>query len=168
MAVAVAGCFATTSARATIEYFEWVNDTAWNLPGTGAIGTLTYDTVNQVVDSISFQDYNSTATYTPDTTYVNGSGHTYAGTGTLMTAAPNLILQNRSTGGSEPYHYTGFYWNDNSGLDENKVSFDSTTIEGDWVPYTPVPEATTILSGVLMLLPFGASALRILRKRQVA
>jgi len=33
---------------------------------------------------------------------------------------------------------------------------------------TAVPEPTTILSGVLMLLPFGASTLRILRRKQVA
>jgi hypothetical protein len=34
--------------------------------------------------------------------------------------------------------------------------------------YTAVPEPTTILAGVLTLLPFGASGLRILRKRQAA
>jgi len=33
---------------------------------------------------------------------------------------------------------------------------------------TPVPEPSTVLAGVLTLLPFGASALRILRKRQAA
>ena len=36
------------------------------------------------------------------------------------------------------------------------------------VTLTAVPEPTTIISGVLLLLPFGASTLRILRKRQVA
>jgi hypothetical protein len=34
--------------------------------------------------------------------------------------------------------------------------------------FTPVPEPTTVLAGALLLLPFGASTLRILRKRQVA
>jgi len=33
---------------------------------------------------------------------------------------------------------------------------------------TPVPETTTIISGLLLLLPFGATTLRILRKRQAA
>jgi hypothetical protein len=33
---------------------------------------------------------------------------------------------------------------------------------------TPVPEPTTVIAGVLMLLPFGASALRMLRKKVVA
>jgi hypothetical protein len=31
-----------------------------------------------------------------------------------------------------------------------------------------VPEPTTIIAGVLLLLPFGASTVRILRKRQTA
>jgi hypothetical protein len=34
--------------------------------------------------------------------------------------------------------------------------------------YTPVPEPATIISGLLMVLPCGASALRILRRRQVS
>ena len=34
--------------------------------------------------------------------------------------------------------------------------------------FTVVPEPTTVLAGVLTLLPFGASGLRILRKRQAA
>jgi hypothetical protein len=33
---------------------------------------------------------------------------------------------------------------------------------------TPVPEPTTMIAGALLLLPFGASTLRILRKRQTA
>ncbi len=36
------------------------------------------------------------------------------------------------------------------------------------VNVSAVPEPATIISGVLMLLPFGASTLRILRRRQVA
>ena len=34
--------------------------------------------------------------------------------------------------------------------------------------YTPVPEPTTMVAGALLLLPFGASTLRILRKNRVA
>lgn len=36
------------------------------------------------------------------------------------------------------------------------------------ISITPVPEPATLISGALLLLPFGASTLRILRKRQVA
>jgi hypothetical protein len=44
------------------------------------------------------------------------------------------------------------------------VTINSTTY--DFEPAAPVPEASTMVAGVLMLLPFGASALRILRKKQ--
>jgi hypothetical protein len=33
--------------------------------------------------------------------------------------------------------------------------------------YTVVPEPTTMIAGALLLLPFGASTLRILRRRTV-
>jgi hypothetical protein len=32
----------------------------------------------------------------------------------------------------------------------------------------PVPEASTMIAGALLILPFGASALRILRRRYIA
>jgi hypothetical protein len=35
-------------------------------------------------------------------------------------------------------------------------------------PWNAVPEPTTMIAGALLLLPFGASTLRMLRKRQVA
>jgi hypothetical protein len=38
----------------------------------------------------------------------------------------------------------------------------------DNVITVPVPEPGTLITGALMLLPFGASTLRILRRRQVA
>ena len=36
------------------------------------------------------------------------------------------------------------------------------------VPGTPVPEPTTMIAGALLLLPLGASALRILRRKATA
>jgi choice-of-anchor C domain-containing protein len=64
---------------------------------------------------------------------------------------------------------------------DNVLQFQDVSASApDWEPSTPwgavvgnvsltaVPEPTTIISGVLMLLPFGASTLRILRKKQVA
>jgi hypothetical protein len=40
-------------------------------------------------------------------------------------------------------------------------------LNAEW-DYTAVPETTTMLAGALLLLPFGASTIRILRKRQKA
>lgn len=39
---------------------------------------------------------------------------------------------------------------------------------GDFSVTAPVPEPTTIVAGALLLVPFGASALRMLRKKQTA
>jgi len=39
---------------------------------------------------------------------------------------------------------------------------------GTGVDVTPVPEASTVLAGALMLLPFGVSTLRIMRRRKMA
>ena len=36
---------------------------------------------------------------------------------------------------------------------------------GDNFTFTPVPEPTTMIAGALLLLPFGASTLRMLRRR---
>jgi len=46
-----------------------------------------------------------------------------------------------------------------------KFDYDSTGLQAS---VTSVPEPTTMIAGALLLLPFGASTLRILRKRQVA
>jgi hypothetical protein len=47
------------------------------------------------------------------------------------------------------------------------IGYDETAFIGN-VSLTAVPEPTTIISAALMLLPFGASTLRILRRKQVA
>ena len=45
---------------------------------------------------------------------------------------------------------------------------DAIVLGGGSKAANPVPEPSTYVTGVLMMLPFGASALRMLRKRQVA
>ena len=37
-----------------------------------------------------------------------------------------------------------------------------------WTAYNVVPEPTTIIAGALLLLPFGASTIRFLRKNRTA
>jgi hypothetical protein len=53
------------------------------------------------------------------------------------------------------------------GIEGTGTDLDYPTDPGNW-SLTVVPEPTTIISGVLMLLPFGASTLRILRKNRAA
>jgi hypothetical protein len=47
------------------------------------------------------------------------------------------------------------------------ISDNSYDINGSFL-FTPVPESTTMIAGALLLLPFGVSTLRILRKNRTA
>jgi len=53
-------------------------------------------------------------------------------------------------------------------LDVYNIPQDSGNPTGGRVEFTAVPEPTTLIAGALLLLPFGATTLRILRRRQVA
>jgi hypothetical protein len=53
------------------------------------------------------------------------------------------------------------YIGDTGGPSSGSVDINSITV-------SPVPEPTTMIAGALLLLPFGASTLRMLRKRQTA
>lgn len=52
--------------------------------------------------------------------------------------------------------------------DNQQVTIDGTTYYASQDQLAIVPEPATIMSGVLLLLPFGASTLRILRRKQAA
>jgi hypothetical protein len=81
-------------------------------------------------------------------------------TGAANTASTEMNMW--STDGGEYGQPSGYYalWGGASGQSStfNVESYGNLTV-------TAVPEPTTIVSGVLMLLPFGASTLRILRRR---
>jgi len=47
-------------------------------------------------------------------------------------------------------------------------SFGANVLGNATISPTPVPEASTVLAGALMLLPFGVSTIRIIRKRVIA
>jgi hypothetical protein len=51
-------------------------------------------------------------------------------------------------------------WNNNGIVVPASADFDSFTVPG-----TPVPEPTTMISGAMLLLPFGSSAFRQLRRK---
>jgi hypothetical protein len=89
-----------------------------------------------------------------------------AGSGTVFTFT---LLVNANS----PLGLSALSWG-NAG---NGVGFDYG--DADWndvvlpsygasINVAPVPEPTTMIAGALLLLPFGASTLRILRKRQTA
>jgi len=69
------------------------------------------------------------------------------------------------------YNQTGLYDGVSGDPLTGPVSFYATRISSyqDWIDTTAaVPEPTTMIAGALLLLPFGASTLRILRKNRTA
>ncbi|MGA3268727.1 MAG: hypothetical protein ABSE16_18145 [Verrucomicrobiota bacterium] len=67
------------------------------------------------------------------------------------------------------YDYTAEAGGSSVGLDLPTIGY-SPPIEGPNFQFdvVPVPEASTMIAGALLILPFGASALRILRRRYIA
>ena len=62
---------------------------------------------------------------------------------------------------------SGFNGNLN-GLTDVSFQYGTALNEPNITGTTPVPEASTVIAGALLLLPLGASALRILRRNRVA
>lgn len=58
--------------------------------------------------------------------------------------------------------------NFNAYVDNFTIGTATTTVTYDFELTAPVPEPTTVIAGALLLLPFGVSTLRILRKKSVA
>ena len=102
----------------------------------------------------SVDDYNTLTFYNGATPLGSLSGSDIGYTG------PNGSQGNQAANGT-------VYVNIVSSVDFTKVVATSSqyAFEFDNVAYGVVPEPTTILAGALMLLPFGASAVRILRRQ---
>jgi len=124
--------------------------------------------------------------------------HTPANLGTVPTLLEPEVVPDRVAGGSgptsiditlsSPYLYLATQWDGGADNAANAVYYiggltsftlkndDGLFVNKNGTPYglsgywlsTPVPEPTTVLAGALLLLPFGASTLRILRKKNVA
>jgi len=150
----------TTVANASVVY-NWVNTPGPGVdpPAASGILTLTGGT-GGIVSDLTFTLYGITP---PD--------NTFTGTAVVL-PDQNLTLSGTTTGSGVDSGAIAVTWTptvftalvgENSAYYEDVNSF---TIYGDWVP--AVPEPTTTIAGALMLLPFGASALRMLRQRQTA
>jgi hypothetical protein len=114
--------------------------------------------------------------------YISGPGGTFysqqgqnGGTDHMLTlttaTATTLQLDNPALGSSWAQPNTTATWNPNEyllaweDLPNGDFDYQDMLVKVD---ATPVPEPTTMLAGALLLLPFGASTLRILRKELAA
>jgi hypothetical protein len=145
VALALIACL-TAVANAALVTYDWVPDAALNGVNTSS-GSLTWD--GSSVGSFSF-------------TLNNVNTTTFAQiTGTTVLTDGNLVFVGKSdTTQAWAAHDVA------NTPDENVVKILTTpTAYGDWVA---VPEPTTLIAGLSLLLPFGASTLRALRKRRMA
>ena len=61
-----------------------------------------------------------------------------------------------------------FYAYDGNVLVDSAQASWTGGVDGEWdITAIPVPEPTTMIAGALLLLPFGASTLRILRRNRM-
>jgi hypothetical protein len=155
----------TSAVNATLITYDWEQATT-TLPGYTSSGTLVLNTSGDTVSSISFTENNASLLYT-------GTVLNFTGTATILApGAPHgdAQLNGFSMGtqtppiGGGPF---GIFWVPNAATSSptEQLTFDNTIITGAWVP---VPEPTTLMAGAMLLLPFGASTLRSLRKSRSA
>jgi hypothetical protein len=159
LAFAIAAGF-TTAANAQVVY-TWV---PWSGNGVATSGTLDVS-ASGAVTSLTFVD-GTYATYNNFTALPAAFGGPANGLGTAVLADGDVVL----TGVSTVSGLDTLQWDPNGNtaqpLQEQNVQ-DSYFTQGNWVP-TAVPEPTTVIAGMLMLLPFGASMVRILRRNRAA
>lgn len=140
--------------------FTWAGDTVQN--GINSSGTLTVNDNSGSLSLVSlvFQ-YGSTVF----------SGNTFYGT--VSQLADGDVTLN----GYAALSPSGISWSVNNGLPStapnenaaNNANGSGSVTYGDWVPQvTAVPEPATVVSGALLLLPFGVSVTRIIRKSRSA
>lgn len=150
----------------------------WTFVGSGAGYALSFDlsggtnfaTIGNVVFTPTA---NSSIEYAPPTLHADGTGDwqyavDYTGTGSSGT--PPSTLSFSVTANSGTLSPNDFVTNASGLLFASDISgpyggSGTNIVTGD---VAAVPETTTIIAGTLLLLPFGASMLRILRKSRKA
>jgi hypothetical protein len=140
-AALVAAVFFSSAANASI-YYTWVPDAGNSVTSDGSF-YLTGDTISDFTFS------------------VNGSAADTSFSGSVTPVGIDAVLSGASSGGLDAGWAAG-------SSPEDVFSSTAGSGSGTWVdgfPVSAVPEPSTILAGASVLLPFGASTLRILRRR---
>lgn len=103
-----------------------------------------------------------------DTSFGAGKLQAFGFTGTIVADAA-VLVQNVNTAitSGKFVTYTGVWLSPDDGKSQGLIYSPGTPVNSN-VPATSVPEPTTIVAGALMLLPFGVSAFKIIRRKQVA
>jgi hypothetical protein len=91
------------------------------------------------------------------------AGNQYAVVGLWLTPPPGYEATT-GVGAASEITFNGYKYNSLTTLSLPTTGY-APPIFGPNFQFTPVPEPTTMVAGALLLLPFGASTLRILRRR---
>ena len=150
----------TTVANATLTVYEWVPHTSTSDNGSNSSGTFGLDSSLSLSGTVTI-DPSGPSTFS--FTLGNVTFNIFNGSISLLLDG-NLQLDGNATSTSSQ-NLAVWAPKDSSGPEENVVSLAGDPDFGDWVP---VPEPTTMIAGALLLLPFGAGILRILRKSRAA
>jgi hypothetical protein len=193
LVISLAGALWATSAQAAMQWYDvsFVDPTAQNIAhglisvdmvdGVAVSGTMT------VLNGFAVGTYNLIATTTPGLTpysgfpnafyspsgafyfddkivgippgppalpFVDLAGLAFTGTGARLNTEINLFSDNN---GANAYAFYGW---------TPSVGYDPAVHGGAAIGLSAVPEPTTMIAGALLLLPFGASTLRIVRKKR--
>jgi hypothetical protein len=131
--------------------------------GNGGVQSDAFATTPGQTYEISFNSYNGSVVY-PGQLYLGSAFSVQATGGSLVTfnghqnLLPTTVLDYIFTATSSSSTVTFI---DTSGFDSNAGWIDNVAV-------TAVPEPTTMIAGASILLPFGASAVRALRKKCTA
>jgi hypothetical protein len=159
----------------------------WSVTETGSTYTYSY-IVNNPVGDVQLNSNTGKKTTNPETVDYFSVG--------FDTTVPGAYILSTQAGGNSMLNngVNGLSWNFaavNPGSSSPTLSFESSLYPGSasanasdhnppspWysspggqlvpAPVAAVPEPTTLISGALLLLPFGASTLRIMRRNRVA
>ena len=128
-----------------------------NNPPSRSSGTITYTPVSQPF--LFLDEANGNMAYSDPALSSGGVDRmvTFAVTGYLATPGD---INSFTTFSDKTTHYVIAF--------EDGTDFDFNDLVVEVSGVAPVPEATTIIAGALLLLPLGASTLRILRRNRMA
>jgi hypothetical protein len=128
-------------------------------PSTGAAATLTFSSPQTYLGLLwgSVDSYNTLSFYNGSTLVATVGGQD------VLNANSGITASAQGFGGTAYVNIDGIPAFTSVVATSSQYAF-----EFDNVAYSAVPEPSTMISGALLLLPFGASTLRILRKNRAA
>ena len=145
---------------------SWISSAMANPYGAGDL-TFIYkvtETGNADIAALALNGFSSLTQVTVNNLFLTGGA---AALQASLTAAGTLNFTFSGITGNGKFSDELIVYTSSTVWGQNTANVIDNVTAGahDLAPVAPVPEPTTVVAGALLLLPFGASTLRILRKR---